>query len=143
MSFACRPNFSSGGVVNPLAGGDASELTISPTNAVAGWRWNSDGTVDTRIGATYAYSHNWFFPTTAGIGASYFIHRGAVTGNALTTDTVGTAGTSSLATSKEIRLTTTVTSILSSSVPINITTASGLTPIVASGTYTITAERGV
>ena len=131
-----------GGIV-ALAGGAADDITIAPTNADAGWRWNTNGTVDTRIAGAYSYSHNWFSPTTAGIGSGYFIHRGAVTGTALTTDTVGTAGTASLATSKEIRLTTTANGFLSSSMAINITSASGLTPIVTSGTYSINAERGV
>jgi len=138
-------------LVGRLAGGPiaalfitTSHFTVSPLNASSGIRYNSDGTIDERKGTTYtATGLNWYLPTTTGIGSSYFIHHSVVTGDALNTDTMGTAGTTDLSVAREVRITTTTNQTKISSFSINITPASGTTPIVSSAICEMTAERSI
>jgi hypothetical protein len=63
--------FGQGGVISPLAGGTASEFTIAPNLAKAGWRFNPDGSIDKLDGAGWSLSQQlWYSPKTAGIGSS-------------------------------------------------------------------------
>lgn len=78
----CRVQFgnisTTSGVITPLLGGTATELSAG--TAYAGFRFNTNGTVDKRIGSIYTYSHNWFSPTTSNVGAGYFIKIGGTSG---------------------------------------------------------------
>jgi len=138
-------------LVGRSAGGPVANLfittghfTVDPFNATSGIRYNSDGTIDERKGATYtATGQNWYLPTTTGIGSSYFIHHSVVTGDALNTDTMGTAGTTDLSVAREVRINTTIVQTKISSFSINITPASGTTPVVSSATCELTAERSI
>ena len=70
-----------GGIVVPLPGGFAVADGPGNGTATAGWRFNSDGTVDRRndLGWTLAY-HYWYSPPTPGIGASYYLRATQLTG---------------------------------------------------------------
>ena len=145
MTFAARQS-GHGSFDGPVAlvTVSTSHFTIDPLNATSGIRYNSDGTIDERKGAAYtATGSNWYFPTTTGIGSSYFIHHSVVTGDALNTDTMGTAGTTDLSVAREVRITTTTNQTKISSFSINITPASGTTPIVSSAICEMTAERSI
>lgn len=81
----------SGGVVTPLPGGFAVADIPGNGTATAGWRFNSDGTVDRRneFGWTLGL-HNWYSPTTPAIGASYYLRATQITGNPIDAGTFGT-----------------------------------------------------
>ena len=145
MTFAARQS-GHGSFAGPVALVTIStnHATLDPTNATSGIRYNSDGTIDERQGASYVSTgSNWYFPTTTGIGSSYFIHHGTVTGSALTADGMGTAGTTDLSVAREVRITTTAIQLKNSVFTVNITPASGTTPIVSVATCDMTAERTV
>lgn len=69
-----------GGPVVPLPGGFADADVPGNSAATAGWRFNSDGTVDRRtdIGWTLGI-HLWHSPVQAGVGNGYQL-RATVTG---------------------------------------------------------------
>jgi len=63
--------FGQGGIVSPLVGGTASEFTIAPNLAKAGWRFNADGSIDKLHGPGWSLSQQlWYSPKTANIGSS-------------------------------------------------------------------------
>jgi len=138
MSFACRPNRSNGAVVNPLPGANCTSSQVSPTNATAGWRFQTDGTVDKRTQAAYAADHDWFKPSGGVPGNSYWI-KSVSTGE----PTVGSANNTVLALSsdQEWRIVTNIIEAISSSLAITIYSDSGGTVVVSTGTYTLDAER--
>lgn len=59
-----------------LTGGTASDTPQAPTNAVAGWKFNSDGTVDILSGtwSQYLASTNWIIPNAAAADDTYEIY---------------------------------------------------------------------
>jgi hypothetical protein len=75
--------FGQGGVISPLVGGTASEFTVAPNVAKAGWRFNADGSIDKLSGSGWSLSQQlWYSPRTANIGASgdYWIKFELVSG---------------------------------------------------------------
>ena len=65
---------------------------LSPTNATAGIKFRTDGTIQvtssSALGA-YVASGDWFQPTTSGIGSSYWVRADLVSGNTLSSGTLG------------------------------------------------------
>lgn len=127
-----------GGVVVPLPGGTCTETQFDPTNATAGWRFQTDGTVDTRNQASYAAAHDWFKSSGGTPGNSYWI-KSVSTGEA----TAGSANNTVLALSadQEWRIVTNAVESISSSLAITIYSDSGGTNVVSTGTYTLNADR--
>lgn len=66
----------------------------SPTTVSATLTFNTDGTISgTTAGfASHTFSDNWYKPTTASIGSSYYIRATVVTGTNLTSPSSGTTG---------------------------------------------------
>lgn len=81
----------SGGPVTPLPGGTASSDEPGNGAATAGWRFNSDGTIDIRshVGWVLGYQ-TWYGPTQAGIGSGYYLRATVLSGATPDTGTFGT-----------------------------------------------------
>lgn len=81
---------SGGGPVNPLPGGFAVSDVPGNAPATAGWRFNPDGTVDARVEPTgwVLGIHHWYYPTTPGIGSSYWLFGDQLTGSPIDTGTL-------------------------------------------------------
>ncbi len=112
------------GVVNPLPGGT---FTASGANA-DDVQFNANGTVSQQ-GIT---RHNWYSPTTTGIGSNYWVRFTVASGDALTYNQAETW--------------TQLSSALyfghsanngDTTVTVEISTSSGGTPVVASGSYRV------
>ena len=97
-----------------------------------------DGTTDERKQATYTFFNNWFSPSGGVPGNSYWI-KSVSTGE----PTVGSANNTVLALSsaQEWRIVTNIIEAISSSLAITIYSDAGGTVVVATGTYTLDAER--
>lgn len=79
-----------GGPVVPLPGGFADADVPDYAAATAGWRFNSDGTVDRRTDTGWTLAvHLWHSPLQAGIGNGYQLRATVVGGSTPDTGTYG------------------------------------------------------
>lgn len=112
-------------------------VKLSPTDATAGWDFNSDGTVDNEATAGISQFNGgveWIDLSPTG---SYWIRATLNAGNAPDSGTLGTW--LALTISRSWRWTITGTGTTSGSVKIEIATDSGGSTIVATGYYGATA----
>lgn len=145
--------FSGFNITNPLTGGSATSFKVSPTNAYAGWRFNTDGTIDkmnSQTTATFNLTNNqqWFQPTGTA-PATYYIRAtvasgtGPTYGRSSSNPTVGTIGSwEALSTERSWYSSRTLDSSGGSysKLTIEIASDSGGTNIVTTGTFDIEVE---
>lgn len=125
----------SGGPVTPLPGGTASADVPGNQPATAGWRFNSDGTVDRRTEAGWTLAvHSWYSPTQAAIGASYQMRASVLSGS--TPDT-GVYGSWQVMSGSLTFTDTVVASSNLADLDIEISTDGTDPGVVTSGIYTI------
>lgn len=127
--------FGGGGVVAPLPGGTATADEPGNAPATAGWRFNSDGTVDRRndTGWTLAV-HNWYSPTQAAIGAGYQMRATVLSG---TTPDTGVYGSWQVMSGSLTFTDTVVAGVNLADIDMEISTDGTDPGIVTSGIYTI------
>ena len=72
MSFASRPNWSVGALVNPPFVGGVSDLVTDPSDASCSMAFASDGsgTITNSFGPS---GFSWFSPNLVGVGGGYWI----------------------------------------------------------------------
>lgn len=137
---------SAGGVLINLDGHTSAALDVSaPKQAAAGFKINSDGTLDTwhHISgfAQVDVATDWIIPNGAASAAAYEIRYTSFTGDSLTTDDFGGVNNwVALSGSPDVRLATTedVTEALTCSFTLEIRIGA---VTLATGSYTITAEN--
>lgn len=75
-------------MVNPLPGGSAVSAVTSPGASGASITVQFDGQI-VGSGNVSSFLHNWFQPTSAGVGASYWVRFTLDGGDAVTGGTTG------------------------------------------------------
>lgn len=120
-------------VVVPLPGGSASQVQVTPVDAVAGWRFNADGTVDKRLGSGYTFDHRWHNGTPP--TGAYTMKATYTSGNQVPS---GSAVGSAVALPAEWRHSVTENASVSRTATITVEVLSGVT-VISSGSYVMTA----
>lgn len=127
-------------------GGSAITYTTSALNASLQFQVRSDGVINdlgtftTRSVTGVAMPQAWYQPNTASIGSSYWVRVTVVSGDAPTSGTTGTW--QSLSSSIQWIWTTTASPQTKSAVIlVELSTSGTGSPVVSSGTYTVTAQR--
>jgi hypothetical protein len=128
-----------GGVVNPLAGGEAYDASFS--TAIAGWRFNNNGTVDKRAQAVFTTNHNWFSPPGGTPGASYWARLTVNSGTGPSGSAIG--AWIAISTAPQWTLSRSTTGTTTGSYTIQIASDAAGANIVASGAYSITVFRDI
>jgi hypothetical protein len=117
------------GVVSALPGGTANGAAgVAATLTV-----NTNGTLTLTLPAV---SQNWYLPTTAGIGAGYYVNFTLDSGDAFDYDTTSGSWTQLNNFDQYVGYATGA-GAKSSSVIVEISTSGSGTPVVSSGTYTL------
>jgi hypothetical protein len=60
-------------IVNPLVGGTAFDGVLAPADAFAAWRFNPDGSIDSREGTFTNNVQQWYLPVGGTPGTGYWI----------------------------------------------------------------------
>lgn len=126
----------------PLAGGPANSIVTAPGSAVAGWRFNRDGSVEIQEApAAYTSDHRWWKDVVSDIGDSYWIRLTLISG-------ISPAGPAeatwhALSTARAWSLTRSTPSISSdiSQFRIHIATGASDAQIVTSGVYALSVYQ--
>ena len=109
--------------------------------ATASVRVNSNGTVESNDGSGWVAAGNWYLPTTTGIGSSYWLRAVPTSG----APTAGDTTASWLALSSARTFTITKSSGIGSALvdlSLVLSSASGGSPVVATGVASLLVERG-
>jgi hypothetical protein len=130
-----------GAPVNPLAGGTAVHNTVTPTQANAGWRFNTNGSIDIRVGASYTVNQNWFNPNSTNIGNQYWARATLSSGTSPGGDVVGSW--LALTSAREWNLSQSIVGLTTCTLTIAIASDAAGTNIVGSGSFTITVEQSI
>lgn len=124
-----------------LNGGTADRLSTDPADAYAGFRFNTDGTIDKIEAATLSYAAfgEWYLESpSTGIGDSYWIRATLASGTNPTTGTM--SSWLQLNSARQWYNAQTAIGSLSTQLTIEIAADNGGTLIVATGTYTLNVE---
>lgn len=136
MSFASRPNWSVGALVNPPFVGGISDIAVDPADASVSMAYASDGsgTITNSFGPS---SFNWFFPNQVGAGNNYWIR---LTVNSGATPTGSSTGVwLALTSTRTWTLSRTTVGITSADVTVAFATDASGTNIVMSFNVTMQA----
>lgn len=126
----------SGGIVNPIPISNFGDFALDPADASSVLTFDSDG--DGTMAGVSSDSFNWFQPTTAGVGAGYWIR---LTVNSGTSPTGGspTATWLQMNSARSWSLTRTTIGTSSGNYTLEIASDSGGVTVVSSATITMTA----
>jgi len=142
MLFQIVAAVSAGGSKVNLAGEGVSDIVTDPSDAAAGFRFNTDGTIDNRIGSIAVYTQvdaltDWIIPNLHAT-ALYEVRYTGLTGDAFTTEAAAADTWIALSAAREWRIAITAVEARSNSFTFEIRLGSGA--VISSATYTVAVE---